>query len=62
MKNILVWIKGLAAAALGGAVAGASQAATSGTVSPSNIKTAAISGAVLTLAAYLAKSPLGAQQ
>jgi len=62
MKNILVWLKGLGAAALGGAIAGVSQTAISGTVSPVNIKTAAISGAILTLGAYLTKSPIGGQQ
>jgi hypothetical protein len=61
MKNTLVWLKGLGAAALGGAIAGVSQAATSGTVSVVNIKTAAISGAILTLGAYLTKSPIGGQ-
>ena len=61
MKNTLVWLKGFAVAALGGAIAGVSQAAVSGTVTPANIKTAAISGAILTLGAYLTKSPMGGQ-
>lgn len=58
MQTTLLWLKGLAAAVLGGAIAGVSQSATAGATTPANIKSAAISGAVLTLGAYLAKSPV----
>jgi hypothetical protein len=53
------WLKGLAAALIGGAVSSASQAAATGNLNPSQLKSAAIVGAALTLAGYLAKSPLG---
>ncbi len=59
MKNIGTWLKGLAAALIGGAVASAAQAAAAGNIQPSNLKTAAIAGAVLTLGAYMTQSPLG---
>jgi hypothetical protein len=59
MKSFALWIKGLAAAILGGAVASAAQAVASGSVTPANLKTAAIAGAALTLGAYLTHSPLG---
>ena len=62
MKNFSVWLKGLGAAAAGGAVAGVAQAATSGTVDLGNLKTAAITGAVLTLSAYFTQSPVGGQK
>ena len=61
MKNIGLWLKGLAAAVIGGAVASAAQAAAAGSVQPANLKTAAIAGAVLTLGAYLTQSPLGSK-
>ena len=61
MKNIGLWLKGLVAAVIGGAVASAAQAAAAGTVQPTNLKTAAIAGAVLTLGAYLTQSPLGSK-
>lgn len=61
MKNIALWLKGFAAAVLGGAAASTAQAAASGNVTPANLKTAAISGAVLTLSAYLTKSPVSGQ-
>ena len=58
MKNLAVWLKGLAAAILGGAFASAAQVAAAGSVTPANLKTAAITGAALTLTAYLAQSPV----
>ena len=61
MKNICLWLRGLAAAVIGGAVASAAQAAAAGSVQPANLKTAAIAGAVLTLGAYLTQSPLGSK-
>jgi hypothetical protein len=54
----LVWLKGLTAALIGGAVSSASQVAASGNLKPAQLKSAAIVGAALTLAGYLAKSPL----
>ena len=59
MKNLGVWFKGLAAALIGGAISSAAQAAASGSVTPANLKTAAITGAALTLGAYLTQSPVG---
>jgi hypothetical protein len=59
MKSIGLWLKGLAAAVIGGAVASVAQAAAAGSVQPANLKTAAIAGAFLTLGAYLTQSPLG---
>jgi hypothetical protein len=56
--RIGVWLKGLAAAILGGAVASAAQAAAGGNVQPTQLKSAAIIGAALTAGAYLTKSPL----
>lgn len=56
--NWELWLKGLAAAAIGGAATGATQAlASSGTV---NLQTAVTTaaGALVTVLAYLAKSPL----
>jgi hypothetical protein len=58
MKRIVLWLKGLAAAVIGGAIASATQAATSGSVEPAKLKTAALTGAALTLGAYLTKSPV----
>jgi hypothetical protein len=58
MKNIGLWLKGLAAAVIGGAIASAAQAAAAGSIHPANLKTAAITGAVLTLGAYLTQSPV----
>ena len=58
MKGIGVWMKGLAAAVVGGALASAAQVVASGNYQPSQLKGAAISGAILTLGAYFAKSPL----
>jgi hypothetical protein len=61
MKNIGLWLKGLAAAVIGGAIASAVQAAASGSIAPANLKTAAITGAALTLGAYLTKSPVASR-
>ena len=61
MKNLAVWLKGLAAAVAGGALASAAQVAVAGNVTPANLKTAAIAGAILTLSAYLAQSPVGSK-
>ena len=61
MKNISLWLKGLAAAAIGGAVAGAAQAAAVGSIQPKNLGAAAIAGAILTLSAYLTQSPLASK-
>ena len=61
MKNIGLWLKGLAAAAIGGAVASVAQAAAAGKVQPKNLGTAAIAGAILTLGAYLTQSPLSSK-
>jgi hypothetical protein len=61
MKNIGLWLKGLFAAALGGAVASVAQAAAAGSTQPKNLGTAAFVGAILTLSAYLTQSPLGSK-
>jgi hypothetical protein len=61
MKNIGLWLKGLAAAVVGGAIASAAQAAASGSIEAKNLKTAAITGAALTLGAYLTKSPVASR-
>ena len=58
MVNFAVWLKGLAAALLGGAAAAVAQTAAAGNVAPANVKTAAIAGAGVTLAAYLTQSPI----
>ena len=59
--NWALWLKGLAAAAIGGAATGATQAITSsGTVSVQTGVTAA-AGALVTVLAYLAKSPLASR-
>ncbi|HLK49449.1 MAG TPA: hypothetical protein VKT49_15010 [Bryobacteraceae bacterium] len=59
--NWKLWLKGLAAAAIGGAASGATQAlSTKGTVDSTTGMTAA-AGALVTVIAYLAKSPLGGQ-
>ena len=59
--NWQLWLKGLAAAVVGGAATGATQAvSTSGTVNQTTAITAA-AGALVTVLAYLLKSPLGAQ-
>lgn len=53
------WLKGFAAALLGGVVNGVVQAAASNSMQPSQIKGAVIAGAILTAGAYLTRSPLG---
>ena len=56
--NWTLWLKGLAAAAIGGAATGATHALTnSGTVNSATGITAA-AGALVTVLAYLAQSPL----
>ena len=59
MKSFGLWLKGLAAAVLGGAIASAAQGMASGSPQPANLKTAAVTGAALTLSAYLTQSPVG---
>ena len=61
MKNIGLWLKGLAAAAIGGAVASAAQAAAAGSIQLKNLGAAALAGAILTLSAYLTQSPLASK-
>ena len=61
MKNIGLWLKGLAAAVIGGAIASAAQAAAAGSIQPANLKTAALTGAVFTLGANPTRSPVGSQ-
>lgn len=59
--NWQLWLKGLAAAAVGGAATGATHAvSTSGGVNQGTAITAA-AGALVTVLAYLLKSPLAAQ-
>jgi hypothetical protein len=58
MGNFVVWLKGLAAAVAGGAIAAAAQAVSTGDTTGPQIKTAAIAGAGLTVAAYLTDSPV----
>ena len=53
-----IWLKGFAAAVLGGVVSSVAQAAASGAIEPNQLKGAAIAGAVLTAGAYLMKSPV----
>ena len=54
-----IWLKGFAAAVVGGVVASTAQAVAGGNVKPSQLKGAAIAGALLTVGAYLTKSPVG---
>ena len=61
MKNIGLWLKGLAAAVIGGAVASAAQAAAAGSIQLKNLGAAALAGAILTLSAYLTQSPLASK-
>ena len=56
--NWITWLKGLAAAAIGGAAAGAANALNNGQLNHSTLITAAV-GALTTVIAYLLKSPLG---
>lgn len=59
--NWKLWLKGLAAAAIGGAASGATQAlSANGTIDSATGMTAA-AGALVTVLAYLTKSPLGGQ-
>ncbi len=60
MMTWTVWLKGLAAAALGGAASGAVTALGSGQINQNTAVTAAI-GALTTVLAYLTKSPLASQ-
>lgn len=53
------WLKGFAAALIGGVVASTAQAVAGGNVKPAQLKGAAIAGALLTVGAYLTKSPVG---
>ncbi|HUP03022.1 MAG TPA: hypothetical protein VMU19_03470 [Bryobacteraceae bacterium] len=55
--NWTVWLKGLAAAAVGGAASGAVTALSAGQLNQNTAVTAAI-GALTTVLAYLTKSPL----
>lgn len=61
MKGVGVWMKGLAAAVIGGALSSAAQAAAAGNTKPAGLRAAAIAGAALTLGAYLTKSPVGSK-
>jgi len=61
LTSLTVWLKGLMAAVLGGAIAGAAQSVSGGSVSGPAVKTAAIAGAGLTLVAYLAQSPVSSK-
>lgn len=59
--NWELWLKGLAAAAIGGAATGATQAiSSSGAVNVQTAVTAA-AGALVTVLAYLTKSPLASR-
>jgi hypothetical protein len=59
--NWRLWLKGLAAAAIGGAATGATHAlSTNGTVDQATGLTA-VAGALATVLAYLAKSPVAGQ-
>jgi hypothetical protein len=59
--NWKLWLKGLAAAAIGGAASGATQAlSANGAINAVTGMTAA-AGALVTVLAYLVKSPLGGQ-
>jgi hypothetical protein len=53
----IVWLKGLAAAVIGGAVGGASQAIEEGSLDPVRIRNGAIAGAALLVTGYFLKSP-----
>ena len=52
------WLKGLAAAAIGGALGGVAGAADKGVTNPKDLASPVITGAILTTAAYLKSSPL----
>lgn len=53
-----LWLKGLAAALIGGAITSAAQSVAGGGVKPKQIKGAVLAGALLTVGAYLTKSPM----
>ncbi len=55
---MLTFLKSLGSAVVGGAVASAAQVAVTGETDPGKLKTAAVSGALLVLAAYLKQSPV----
>ena len=57
--KIGVWLRGFAAALVGGVVSSAAQAVASGNLQPAQLKGAVIAGALLTAGAYLTKSPVG---
>jgi hypothetical protein len=57
--NWTIWLKGLAAVAIGGAAAGAANALGQGQLNRTTAITAGI-GALTTVIAYLLKSPVGA--
>jgi hypothetical protein len=56
--NWITWLKGLAAATIGGAAAGAAAALSNGQLNVTTAITAGV-GAISTLLAYLLKSPVG---
>lgn len=58
MSSLATWLKGFAAAILGGAVSSLAQAAAVGSLQGNQLKSAAIVGAALTASAYLTKSPI----
>ncbi len=58
MSKFLVWFKGFAAAVLGGTLSSVAQAAATGSLDASKLKVSALTGAVLTLSAYLTQSPV----
>jgi len=57
--KIGVWLKGFAAALIGGAVTSAAQSMAGGKLNKQQLKGAAIAGALLTAGAYLTNSPRG---
>lgn len=59
--NWKVWLKGLAAAAIGGAASGATQALSNHANIDSSTGMTAAAGALVTVLAYLVKSPLAGQ-
>ena len=58
MSKFVVWLKGFAAAVLGGTIASMAQAASTGPLDLSKLKVSALTGAALTLSAYLTQSPV----
>lgn len=57
MTSLKLWLKGLAAAAIGGAVLGATEATANGHITKQTA-TVAGAGAFLAVLAYLTRSPL----